>query len=179
MLAIEDAIHTELVNASGLAGARIIYEHQNRDALGKSGASREFMTVGFGDLKDLAPATPSVTVRDNPSPSAGAEILLGVSSDSEFTVRVTFYAGPTTGTGSAYSRLRDIVKKLALDAATARLQAVSIAFVECSNGVRSVPTVVDTEFESRAVADLRFRTVDGVEVAETYIQTAEFVGTYT
>lgn len=178
METIENAIHSELITASGLAGDRIIYEHQNRDALGKSGSSREFMTILVQDPKSLAPATPRRTVRDNPTPSAGAEILIGVATDFEFIVRVTFYAGPVSGAGSAYDRLTTLIDKLALDEVSLRLAAASVVFVE-SGGVRSVPTVLETEYESRAVADLRFRARRSTETPETYIETAEWSATYT
>lgn len=179
MQPVEDAIHTELIAASGLTGDRIIYEDQSRDALVKDGGgSRAFMTMRVFDLIEVAPATPRNTVRDNPSPSAGAEILIGTSGDVNFTVRVTYYAGPASGAGAAYTLLRSVVRRLGLDSVSANLAAVQCAFVECVGGIRSVPTVLETEFESRAVADLRFRMLDSAEAPETYIQTVEITGSY-
>ncbi len=177
MLTIENAIHAELITASGLAGGRIIYEHQNRPALGKAGALREFMTQHYDNLNPVGGATPSQTQRDNPTPSAGEEILIGTLSDVRFSVRVTFYAGPTTGTGSAYERLRSVIAKLGLDSVALRLQAVGVAFIEARD-VRSVPVVLETEYESRAVADLQFSMTEAAETPETYIETVTVTGTY-
>lgn len=177
---VEDAIHAELVTASGIAGERIVYEHQHGDALSKSsGGSRELCLVSIQEPHAIAPATPVNTIRDNPSPVAGVEILLGVSEDVEFTVRLSLYSGEASGNGSAYARLRDTVLRLGLDAVTTRLADAGIVFVECRGAVRHVPAVLETNWESRAVADLRFRVVEGVEVPETFIETAEFAATYT
>lgn len=178
MVTVEDAIHDELITASGLAGARIIYEHQNRPALEPAASVRELMTVRYDNLNAVGGATPSQTQRDNPASAPGEEILIGTLADVRFSVRVMFYAGPTSGTGSAYERLRGVIAKLGLDSVALRLQAVNVSFIEARD-VRSVPVVLETEYESRAVADLFFSMTEAAETPETYIETIDVTGTYT
>lgn len=183
LLAIENAIHAEFATASGLAGARIIYEFQSREALG-AGA---FMTMHFSGGKDLAPAHPLETVRLNPDVAqplpgvagVGGEILIGTQGDEEFSCRLMCHAPAVTGGASAFDLLKSTVRKLALEPVAGRLAAVSVVFVEALGEIQSVPVVLETEYESQAFVDLRFRSNTAVETEETFIETAEFEGTYT
>ena len=177
LTAIENAIHAEIVTASGLAGDRVIYENQGGDVLG----SRDLITINATQdgFSSPAPATPSQTTRDNPTPSAGAELLIGTKREVEFTWRLTFYAGAVSGSSSAHARLVDVVTRLGLDEVTLRLEQANIALFDvAAPGVRSVPVVLETEYESRAIVDLRFRTIDEIETAATNIETVEFTTDY-
>lgn len=179
MLTIENAIHAELIIASGLAGDRIIYEHQSAPTLGKSGASRELMTLHYDNLNPVAGATPVQTERMNPDSTLGdgEEMLIGTKADIRFSVRVTMYTGPKSGTGSAYERLRSVCAKLGLESVAIRLQENAISFIEARD-VRSVPVVLETEYESRAVADLQFSMTETAESTETFIETVTIEGEY-
>jgi hypothetical protein len=187
-LTIENAIHAELVTASGLAGDRIIYEYQNRDALGKdTEGAREFMTLHYRGGGDVSPAHPIETIRDNPDATVptpgvagdGDELLIGTITDEEFFCRVMFHAGPVTGGASAYDRLKRTVRKLGLESVGIRLAAAGVVFVEPVGEIQSVPVVLETEYESQAFIDLRFRNNAAEETEETFIETATFEGTFT
>lgn len=169
---IEDAIQAQIVAASGLSGSKVIWEHQGRDR-----PTTELITLRLDGAEDTAPATPENRVTDNPAPTAGAEILLTSSQQVDFDLVVTLYAGPKTGTGSAFARLNKVRAYLGRDDVVETLGASGLALFAVGR-VRSQPTILETEFESRATLTLRFRTVDGNEETTTYIETAEVTGSY-
>lgn len=175
--ALEDLITAELATASGLArsgaSARIFFAHQRMPALEGAQAA---IFLSLREVNDVAPATPSETQRNAPTPSAGAEILIGTLAEVEFSYRVELFSRELSGSSSAYSLLDAVVRRLKLEGVTTRLHRNGLVLVE-QGELTSIPAVLETEYESRAVVELRFRAIQRVEEATTYIETIGVTGT--
>lgn len=167
---IEDTIQAQVVAATGLNGTAVRWANQSRDtvASGDSALLKILESNPVGQAEE--------TVIDNPTPSAGAEILLREHEQIEFDVQIETFSMTPTGNASAWARASSAARYLQRDDVTENLFAARLALVSVGN-VQRVPAVLETEVQDRAVFVARFRTLDGSEQATTYIERAEWVGT--
>ena len=169
--AIENAIQAQVVAATGLAGASVRWADQSRDAPA-SGDSVRLAVLTGGVVGHAEEST--IT---NPAPSAGQEIILRSHEQAEFEVQVQVFTMSPTGNSSAFAQANNVARYLQRDDVTDTLFASKLALVSVDN-VQRLPLMLETEFQGRALFTARFRTLDGSEYATTYIETAEWVGTY-
>lgn len=171
--AIENAIQAQVVAASGLAASNVIWSFQSR-----SKPTRDFIRLELDSIESQNSVTPETSTIDNPTPSAGAEIVSSSEEQIDFTVEIHFFTGVSGGTGSARSRLATILRYMSAEEVTTALDASGVALIDCGP-VTALPVVLDAEYESRARATLALRTVDGFRKTATYIQTAAWTTTIT
>lgn len=169
---IENTLQAQFVAACGLTGDRVRWGHQSRDSVQSAGDFAllemfRFLTVG----------SPEDSVIDNPTPGAGTEILIRSQAQTEFEVRFSIFTMTPTGSNSAGARAINVRHYLERDDVLENLQAAGIALVNVED-VQRIPAVLETEFQDRAVFVARFRTLDGSSYATTYIESAEWFGTY-
>jgi hypothetical protein len=169
---IENTIQAQVVAATGIAGASVRWADQSRDAP-VSGDSVRLALLSGGPI-----GNPEETVINNPTPSAGQEILLRSHEQTEFDVQIEVFTMTPTGNSSAYAQANNVARYLQRDDVTENLFAVKLALVSVDR-VQRVPRVLETEVQGRALFVARFRTLDGSEYATTYISSAEWVGSLT
>lgn len=167
--AISNAIQAQIVVKSGLPSTSVIWNAQGRDRPVGS-----FISLAVSSLESEAPNTPQQSVDDNPAStgSDGIELIQKSEEPITFAVRVQYFKGTKTGNGSAWARLSTIVRYLSGENATNALDASLVTLAECGV-VNDISTALETEYESRAVVDLRFSVIDGIAEGVTYIQTAD------
>lgn len=171
---IENAIQAQLVTGSGLSADRVIWMHQSADR-----PDSDFLAVEHLDSSFTAPATPEIRQADTPDaviedpgvPGIGGELTLSAVDNLDFTIRLHYFAKASTGPLTARARLAAVRGYLGSENATAELDTDAIALVECGS-VKALPAVLETKYESRAMLDVQFRTVDGFQELATFIQTA-------
>ena len=169
---IENTIQSQIALASGLAGASVRWANQSRDSVASGDSARltllDSQTIGHAEETEI----------DNPSPSAGAEIILREHEQIEFDVQIEIFSMTPTGNSSAWARASSAARYLQRDDVTEVLFAARLALVSVAN-VQRMAAVLETEIQDRALFAARFRTLDGSEYATTFIQTAEWVGSLT
>ena len=170
---LENLIHGQIVAASGLPATSVIWEHQNRDR-----PVAPFISLRLEDSNTIAQHTAEQTIRDNPAPVAGQEILLGIVKTIEFTLFVSVVTVPTAGSLSAFARLQAIRSMLETETIQDPFFAAGVSLWECGQ-IQNVPRILETQFEGRATLPLKFRCADQVEIATTYIESAEWVSVIT
>lgn len=167
---IEDTIQAQVAAGTGITGASVRWANQSRDAVAAGDSARltilESNTIGHAEETEI----------DNPTPSAGAEILLREHEQIEFDVQIEVMSMTPTGNASAWAKASSAARYLQRDDVTETLFAARLALVSVAR-VQRLPVVLETEVQDRAVFVARFRTLDGSEFATTYIETAEWVGT--
>lgn len=160
----ENALQLQVSTACALAGDHVIWNHQSRDRV-----PRPFVVLTWLGDRVLAPATPVESVDDNPTPTAGKEIVISASDDMEFQVRIDTYAESVTGSASALAVARKIARYLGRDDCSAALDAAGVAIIE-AGAISSVPALLETKFEGRAQFTVRCRARDAAQEETTYIQ---------
>jgi hypothetical protein len=169
---IEDTIQAQIAAGSGIAGASVRWADQSRDSPASGDSVRLAITngatVGHAEEHEI----------NNPTPSAGNEILLREHEHLEFDVEVQFFSMTPHGNSSAWARARTTSSYLQRDDVTENLFAAGLALVSVDR-VQRAPAVLETEIQDRAVFTARFRTLDGSEQATTYIERAEWIGSLT
>lgn len=170
--AISNAIQAQVVAASGLAANRVIWHTQGRD---RPDGATSFITLEIvGAIESMGSVTPQQTTDDNPDSTGddGFEIILKSEEPINFQVRINYYMGKKFGKRAAWARLSTVCRFLNAESTADELLSSGVAIVDTGT-VQNLTTAFETEFESRAVVDLSFATVDGFEEATTYIETAE------
>ncbi len=172
--AIENSIQTILTAASGLAGTNVVWADTDRDR-----PVGDYMALRIDEDQHIG--TPENSVRDNPAPVAGEEILLASKNVAEFEVAIQAFSALKVSTGaapSARARLNALRSKLEGEAMVEVIEAAGLALVDLGS-VRNMPRVLETQYQGRATLVLKFRISDEIEEATTYIETAISSGSYT
>lgn len=168
----EAALVQEIGLITGLpyngTGARIRFRFQNARP---EGGTEDLIRLSATNFRRLAPATPRETQRPHPTPTPGADLLLGLTHTIEFDFSIGYFARALSGSRSAYARLNNLIDRLQLDGPTGRLRLAGLVLVEAQQ-VLSLPAILETEYESRATVALRLRASTSVEEAGTYIEDA-------
>lgn len=171
--AIEYAIHAQLVLASALPPGRIIWEGQSRDRPGTTPATRDLITLAWGDPVADAPATPEERTDNTAGAPAGEEVTITTIDQDRVSLVVNYYAGKHTGNVSARSKLKAIRNYLNRATVIDALMVSAIALIEPGT-VQSLPAVLETEYESRARMVMVLGLADGTTEKVTNIETAEW-----
>jgi lysophospholipase L1-like esterase len=172
---IENALQARIALGLRLPGDRVRWGDVSRDGHGTAG---DYAILRVGNITSLAPATPEQSITNNPQAFPGGEILLNSLEPTEFELSITVYSMRTTGNHSAYARATSARSALHSESTTAALEAVNVAIVQCES-VQSLPALLETEYQGKAVFTALIRISDGNTESVTYIESAEWVGTLT
>lgn len=164
----QDAVQLAVVQASGLAGARVRWERASRDQPGTAG-DLVILSVGDEDTDGV-----EYTHRPNPSPTEGAELLNETAEQLDRTVHLDWFA---MGSGKASGALRACCRALRRESAQDQLEASGIALIEVG-GVQSLPSLLETEFRDRARGSFVVRLAEGTTETITTIETATVTSSY-
>lgn len=162
-VAVERAIYTWVKDASGLVADCVIWSHQN----GKR-PKGQHVQITFGADTPVGSVPENRTSYDAGA-DAGEEITIAVVEVRAITIGVQVYAGAQNGNASARAIASKIQNALNLPAAHAALNAAGLAPFDRGT-IQSVPEVLDTGFEPRAVFQARFYLGDGAEEKTTFIE---------
>lgn len=171
--ALENSIQSIIAQASGYAGALVIWEGQNNPAPGVP-----FLSLFSEDLPLIGHPEQSVT--NNPTPTAGQEILLKSKGLAEVEIHVRAFSPSVVSSASAPSAravLLNLRQTLEAESMQANIEAAGLTLASVGT-VRNLPKVLETQYQGRATLTLKFRYADEFEEATTYIETAESSGTY-
>lgn len=177
--AVKAALRAAVSPVTAVPNDRLLWAHQSNDRtdLGPTSVYPTFVTLTHLGSEFLG-TDHHRDVIDNPTPTAGNEILIRTLGQLEVSIRVNVFASGSTGTLSAGSVASNVRNTLDRVTSIDLLEEVGIAFV-AATPVTTLPTVLETKFESRAFFDLTFRVCDLDQESNTYIETVEFTGTYT
>lgn len=171
--ALENTIQTLIATAAGLAGNLVVWENQDNPRL-----TAPYLSLRSEDLPRLGSVENSV--RDNPSPSAGQEILLKSKSEAEFEIYVSAFSLHSVSSASlpsATAMLHALRQTIEGETLGSAMEAAGLTLVSLG-AIRNLPRVLETQYQGRATLVLKFRISDELEEAITYIQTAESFGTF-
>lgn len=167
---IEDAIRAWVVQASGLAESKVIFANQEGEA-----PSGTFMTIFVGD--SIPYGQPMLVTWEHasnevPPPAAGQEIELQSRQVHDLSVTVSAFTPDTTGDAAARSLLSAVEAKLHLPTPRALLRAAGLVPIDVG-AIRYVPAIAGTDFEGRAVLDVRFQVEQTASERVGYIEHVE------
>ncbi len=172
--ALENSIQSIITQASGYDGELVIWEGQSNPKPGEP-----FISLFAEDLPRIG--VPEETVTDNPTPTAGSEILLKSTGLAEVEIHVRAFTPEVVSTPtvkSARAVLLALRQTLEAESMTAIIEAANLALASLGT-VRNMPRVLETQYQGRATLTLKFRYADAFEEATTYIESAEATGTFT
>lgn len=173
--AIEIALHDEVETALGTTGARVVWDYQSGDRVENSTGTPFFASLR---LDGMVPNwAPDYIVTNNASPPPGFEIKLAASAPTDATLTINIFSKTATGSNAARSLAEKVSQFFARESAIERLDQAGIAIID-RGPVLSVPTVLETKYESRASFTVRFSVRSGDEENTTYIQTVDWDVTY-
>jgi hypothetical protein len=169
---VENAIQAAAAAASGLAGARVVWQHQNRDGLTGSA----FLTLNIEE--DQANPFAEQISSDTPGLPAGNEVTLTSVVHTTFDVVFDYWSMTPTGATGAAAVLRGVRNYFQRDSVNETLFAAGVAVVE-AGAVQNIPRILETVYESRAQLRVTFRVRDSSEETTTFIETVEWTTTLT
>lgn len=171
--AIEDALQAWAVRASGLPAASVRWADQDATR-----PQPPFVELRLDHEGGGAPVPEQQTI-DNPTPSAGQEILINTITHEDLTLTVHAFTAPTVGANSARALASRMKAQIASETEIGIFDDAGIAIVE-TGPVQNLTAVLETKSEGRAVFDVRLRVADGFTEATTYVETVDIpTGTIT
>lgn len=161
----ENAIQARVVAGSGLTGSKVIWENQN-----KQRPARSFIAMRVESVEAAGQSESKVT--NNPTPSAGQEILLTSRGMQRVELVLTAFSTDTIGNSSARALLQKVKLYLSHDSCTATLNDLAEPIgILSTSGVQDASIVLETEIEGRAVLTVVCMVADEYTEATTYIET--------
>lgn len=163
--AFEIALVNQVKLASGLAAGKVIWANQTRDR-----PVRPFIELTV--LSSEVASTHSESgVSNNPTPTAGNEIILTTTDHVDIRVQMRAFSAEVTGSNKAFNLLDKVRQHFGKESCIETLSnlAESIAVVD-REAVADATIVLETEHEGRAVWNVRLRVADVTTETTTYIQ---------
>ncbi len=180
---IKTALHTWFTSSTGLAAERVLYRGQNIARPPGTGAwiSLRFMSV-------RTEGRPSITRKENPSPSPGAEMLRITHALSRVTYQATCFPPTPPDDGAAvpdaseaHALLHEAVMNLDTMTRRALLNIAGIGLLKCEPILPLDGVVNSVRFEPRAVLSFNFlvpsQIVETITNIETVNLSVETTGT--
>lgn len=168
---VEDALRSWVMATSGLGAGQVIFHSQKGPR-----PSGQFIAIELGDL---VPVGRDAITRDyDAGRDPGEEIANRATGLRELGVTIHAIGGGTVGDGTVRQLTSQVVTGVRAPTSRDALRAVGLAPYH-QGAVRWVPAVLDTVFEGRAVAEVRFYTSEEYVEYGTYIETVEGTGTVT
>lgn len=164
---IKDAIYSWIATSTSLPSERILFGGQN--AVRPKGVTQAWISIWVMGDEDVG--NPTVVYIDNPTPTAGAEIIKEARNQRLVTMQVTCY-GPkdATDTTEAYAYLSNLIAELDLTEVTDPMWDAGIGIQQTSAVITTGGTINTTRIEPRAVVSIMFLTPTVVSRTMTYIQ---------
>ncbi len=162
--AIEDALFSWVKTATGLADDFIIFDSQD----GVSPIPNPYVTIRIGDLVNIG-VDASEHDYDSSAP-AGEEIIFNSNGMRDLTVTLMAFTPATVGNATARNLAAKCQAFLALDSVLLPLNIAGLGVLDAGN-VRWVPKLDDTDFEGRAILDVRFCVAQSASDTTGYIAT--------
>lgn len=167
--AIEAAFYTWLTGATGLP---VIFANQSEEQ-----PAGDYCAIKVELNKPTAPDY--VWKNYSGGRSAGAEIELQVVSEREVALTVQGYTAAEYGSASARQKIQRAQMSLRLPSQQALFVAAGISVFDVQD-VQDVPSLLETDFQGRALFRLRFYVRDTLSEFTTWIETVTPpVGTFT
>jgi hypothetical protein len=172
--AIEDALIAWVKGATGLPDGSVIWDDQRGERPAAPFATLHLdgdVTPGVFDEAshrvnpDAPPTSPGV-------PGEGDELIFETVAQGEFTCTVHVFAAATNGASSARVLTNRVRNALSIEPQVEAFDVLGIAIIDRGT-VRNLTALLDTEFESRASVDVRFRVADGTTATGTFIEAVE------
>lgn len=166
-VALEDAVHAWVVSGSGLTAARVLWAQQRAPQPGAA-----YISLRILGLRQVGHDWTDVV--DNPTPTAGAEILHRARGVRELTLGLQCFAAAATGTAGAVALLEAVRAAAALPTRRDALRAAGLGILGFGS-VTSIDGFVGGHgiFEPRATLDVRCHVASQVSEAGTFIEFVE------
>lgn len=149
--AIENAIHDQIVLASGLDPTKVIWDSQSRER-----PPSDFIDLNISELETLDPATNEEEQSYDANRPNGSQIQITTVEDVELKVMIQYYAVPPSGKTTAHARLAAVRTYLGREDVTDALWEDWIGLTNVG-AVKRIPKVLEAEYESRAMFEATFR----------------------
>lgn len=166
--AIENAVRQWVLVASGFPDQRVIWRNENGPA-----PAVDYIDLALGAIQSLGI---DCQLHDfNAGRPAGQEVELRVEGDREFTVSVECFTKSTTEQAAettARSVMSRVQTRLGLPSVRAALYVVGIAPFDIGS-VQWLPAVTETDFQGRAILEVRFNARDDASEYTGYIKRVE------
>ncbi len=163
---IEKALCAWVRTGSGLSTQKVIRADQTGNR-----PDRPFITVRVGDLLPVG-AVDSADWEFDEDADPGAEIVESVRGQREFSVEIQAFSAAALGANQAREYLSKVQTALGLSSVRTALHAVGITPFDLGR-ITSVPAILDTTWEGRAILTVRFYAEEQVTATTTYIGTVE------
>lgn len=161
--AIETLIQTQVKAALGYDNGHVIWANQTRDR-----PTRPFVELFNADSRNVSPHA-ELFEGANPSPSAGAEVLLESTDHCVMRIELRVFSSAVTGSNKAFNLAQKIRSHFGKQATIDAMGDVAIIDRE---NVQDISIMLETEHEGRAVFTLTFGVVNVEQETTTYIEEA-------
>lgn len=168
--AFQTAVRTWVQGSAGLGANKIIWANQNGNRI-----ERPFVTLRFGDL---VPIGATDEKRRTWVGTPGAELLETVVGQRILTLTVQAFTQQTVGSDTARAILSKVQTALRLTTVRDALNNAGLAPFDIGT-VQEISTVLDGDFEGRALMAVRFHVAETVSETLTYIEKVEPITGYT
>jgi hypothetical protein len=167
---IKDALHTWLVNATGLDATRVLYGGQN--AVRPKGITSAWISIWIMGDEDQGVNSSTIEYFENPYPTPGNEVLKRVTSQSLVTVQITCFAPKDADDASeAYVYLSEAVQQTKLSEVSDPMTDAGVA-IQSFSPITTVGGMINTSrIEPKSQLTITFLTPAIVERTLTYIET--------
>lgn len=185
---VKTAIHSWFVLGSGLAADRVLFRGQN---IARPSGAGAFISLRFVSIETIG--RPTVRREENPSPSAGAEMLRKTASHARVVYEATCFppAPPDDGScvpdaSEAHATLHEVTQVAELFATKKALSSANIGMLRFNTILPLDGVVGSTRFEPRAILTFSFmvpsllvETITNIETVNVEIETADPARTFT
>ena len=164
--AIEDAIYTAIVAASGLASDKVFWSRQ-----GNTHPEAPYIVMKIDGPSRVGVADEETYETDLGRP-AGQEVEIKAAGLREFTLELQAFYGGATGDVTGRALLADIQSKLYLPSIRSPLHAACLAPFDVGD-ITDLDHIIKAEFQARAVMEIRFYFTQTVSEFDAYIDNVE------
>lgn len=164
--AVETALHAWVVAASGITGSLVRFAHHNED---RPAPPNHWVELTLGNLGAVGIAD-AIVISEVDDPDPGEEIEIRAVGHRESALAIQVHAD-ADGDSGARAIAETIQTALQLPAIHRALDAAGVSVFD-RGSITSVPRVVETDWEGRAVLSCRLYTIAQAAERTTYIETA-------
>jgi hypothetical protein len=165
---VKNALHAWLTSTTGITAERILYGGQN--AVRPKGQDTAWINLWI--MGDDGTGRGSTIYKDNPTPTAGAELIKEVHGQRLVTVTITIYGQKNaTDATEAYALMSDAMCSLDLEEVTDPLNNGGVSIQQYSATTTIGGIINTTRIEPRATCTVQFMTPSVVSRTMTYIET--------
>jgi len=167
--AIENALRAWVLTASNLDEQHVIWSNQDGNR-----PSGDVITLKLGDGIPLG-AFDAIEEKTDLARPAGQEVELQVQGPREMVLAIQCFTDSDSGDATARAVLSTVQTKARLPSIAAALEAAGVSIFDLGR-VQYVPAINGTDFEGRAVLEVRLYVVDTASEFTSYVSTVEVHG---